>query len=124
MTVILIVTAVITHSCFLSYTYHLNIPNISHQHLRTLTVDTVSVNKPLKEHILGFFFQWWFGGGTDLTPYYLDEEDSKYFHRTLKKACDKHNKKYYPQYKAWCDDYFHIKHRGTNVVHIIFRIIK
>lgn len=56
--------------------------------------------------------QWWFGGGTDLTPYYLDEEDSKYFHCTLKKACDKHDKKYYPQFKAWCDDYFHIKHRG------------
>lgn len=56
--------------------------------------------------------QWWFGGGTDLTPYYLDEEDSKYFHLTLKKACDKHNKKYYPQFKAWCDDYFHIQHRG------------
>ncbi|KAJ4428553.1 hypothetical protein ANN_24597, partial [Periplaneta americana] len=56
--------------------------------------------------------QWWFGGGTDLTPYYLDEDDAKYFHHTLKKACDKHDKKYYPQFKKWCDDYFHIKHRG------------
>jgi coproporphyrinogen III oxidase len=64
------------------------------------------------EQNVGSSFQWWFGGGTDLTPYYLDEEDSKYFHLTLKKACDKHDRKYYPQFKAWCDDYFHIKHRG------------
>lgn len=56
--------------------------------------------------------QWWFGGGTDLTPYYLNEEDSKHFHMTLKKACDKHDKTYYGKFKAWCDDYFTIKHRG------------
>lgn len=56
--------------------------------------------------------QWWFGGGTDLTPYYLDEQDSTHFHRTLKNACDKHDKKYYQQFKTWCDDYFFIKHRG------------
>lgn len=56
--------------------------------------------------------QWWFGGGTDLTPYYLNEEDSKHFHMTLKKACDRHDKTYYPKFKAWCDDYFTIKHRG------------
>jgi len=56
--------------------------------------------------------QWWFGGGTDLTPYYLNEEDAKHFHRTLKAACDKHNPSYYTQFKQWCDNYFHIKHRG------------
>ncbi|GLH03021.1 Oxygen-dependent coproporphyrinogen-III oxidase [Gryllus bimaculatus] len=56
--------------------------------------------------------QWWFGGGTDLTPYYLNEEDSKHFHKTLKEACDKHNKGYYPKFKKWCDDYFHVAHRG------------
>ena len=37
--------------------------------------------------------RWWFGGGCDLTPYYLDEEDAKHFHSTLKSACDKHNTK-------------------------------
>ncbi|CAL7937403.1 unnamed protein product [Xylocopa violacea] len=56
--------------------------------------------------------QWWFGGGTDLTPYYLDENDVKHFHGTLKVACDKHDPSYYPKYKKWCDDYFLIKHRG------------
>jgi coproporphyrinogen III oxidase len=37
--------------------------------------------------------RWWFGGGCDLTPYYLDEEDANHFHRTLKDACDRHNSK-------------------------------
>ncbi|XP_056353433.1 oxygen-dependent coproporphyrinogen-III oxidase, mitochondrial [Oenanthe melanoleuca] len=56
--------------------------------------------------------QWWFGGGTDLTPTYLNEEDAVHFHKTLKEACDKHDLKLYPKYKKWCDDYFYIKHRG------------
>lgn len=55
--------------------------------------------------------QWWFGGGTDLTPYYLDEEDVKHFHDTLKIACDKHDPSYYTKFKKWCDDYFYIVHR-------------
>ncbi|CAB3254236.1 unnamed protein product [Arctia plantaginis] len=56
--------------------------------------------------------QWWFGGGTDLTPYYLNEEDAQLFHTTLKNACDKHDETYYVRFKKWCDDYFHIPHRG------------
>ena len=55
---------------------------------------------------------WWFGGGTDLTPYYLDQADIVHFHQTLKDVCDKHNDKYYDKFKAWCDQYFHVKHRG------------
>ena len=55
---------------------------------------------------------WWFGGGTDLTPSYLFEEDAIHFHRTIKEACDRHDKSYYPRFKAWCDKYFHIPHRG------------
>lgn len=55
---------------------------------------------------------WWFGGGTDLTPSYLFLEDAEHFHRTLKSACDKHDKDYYPRFKAWCDKYFYIPHRG------------
>ncbi|XP_073955507.1 oxygen-dependent coproporphyrinogen-III oxidase [Choristoneura fumiferana] len=56
--------------------------------------------------------QWWFGGGTDLTPYYLNEEDAKHFHGTLKQACDEHDPSYYAKFKKWCDDYFSIPHRG------------
>lgn len=54
---------------------------------------------------------WWFGGGTDLTPYLLDEYDCKHFHSELKKACDKHDSSYYAKFKKWCDDYFYIVHR-------------
>ncbi|TYH57084.1 hypothetical protein ES332_D08G064800v1 [Gossypium tomentosum] len=56
--------------------------------------------------------QWWFGGGTDLTPAYIFEEDVKHFHSIQKKACDKFDPSFYPRFKKWCDDYFYIKHRG------------
>eukprot|EP00243_Klebsormidium_subtile_P003000 TRINITY_DN16132_c0_g1_i1.p1 TRINITY_DN16132_c0_g1~~TRINITY_DN16132_c0_g1_i1.p1 ORF type:complete len:428 (-),score=100.75 TRINITY_DN16132_c0_g1_i1:336-1577(-) len=55
---------------------------------------------------------WWFGGGTDLTPSYLFDEDAKHFHQTLKDTCDQHDESFYPRFKSWCDDYFMIKHRG------------
>ncbi|KAH7667112.1 coproporphyrinogen III oxidase protein [Dioscorea alata] len=56
--------------------------------------------------------QWWFGGGTDLTPAYIFEEDVKHFHTVQKQACDKFDPSFYPRFKKWCDDYFFIKHRG------------
>ncbi|KAL2484381.1 Coproporphyrinogen-III oxidase 1 [Forsythia ovata] len=56
--------------------------------------------------------QWWFGGGTDLTPAYIFEEDVKHFHSVQKSACDKFDASFYPRFKKWCDDYFYIKHRG------------
>ena len=55
---------------------------------------------------------WWFGGGTDLTPYVLLKEDVVYFHTQLKKACDQHDPSYYAKFKKWCDEYFFITHRG------------
>ncbi|KAJ8945704.1 hypothetical protein NQ318_012423 [Aromia moschata] len=58
--------------------------------------------------------QWWFGGGTDLTPYYLNAADAVHFHKTLKEACDNHDKGYYPKFKKWCDEYFNIPHRGES----------
>lgn len=54
----------------------------------------------------------WFGGGADLTPYYPFHEDAVHFHRTLKEACDRHDEALYPRFKAWCDEYFFLKHRG------------
>ena len=54
----------------------------------------------------------WFGGGQDLTPYYLFEEDAQHFHQTCKTACDKHDPEFYPQYKMRCDEYFYNAHRG------------
>lgn len=54
----------------------------------------------------------WFGGGTDLTPHVLFEEDAAHFHLTLKAACDAHQADYYPRFKRWCDEYFFLPHRG------------
>ena len=54
----------------------------------------------------------WFGGGQDLTPYYLFEEDATHFHQTCKTACDKHNPEFYPDYKKKCDEYFWNAHRN------------
>lgn len=54
----------------------------------------------------------WFGGGADLTPYYLFEEDAKHFHRSFKDAMEPFGKDLYPKYKKWCDDYFNNTHRG------------
>jgi len=55
----------------------------------------------------------WFGGGADLTPYYLFDEDAVQFHRTLKKACDQSDSSFYPKFKLQCDDYFNNTHRGN-----------
>jgi coproporphyrinogen III oxidase len=55
----------------------------------------------------------WFGGGADLTPYYLFREDAAHFHRTLADACDRHRPVGdYDRFKAWCDEYFFLPHRG------------
>lgn len=54
---------------------------------------------------------WWFGGGIDLTPYYVFEDDVSHFHRTCKDSLDNLSKKYYPKFKNNCDKYFYLKHR-------------
>lgn len=53
----------------------------------------------------------WFGGGSDLTPYYLDEEDAQHFHQSQKDAADPHGTELYPRFKKACDDYFRNHHR-------------
>lgn len=54
---------------------------------------------------------WWFGGGIDLTPHYVDVEEASTFHLRLKEVCDRHDSRYYQIYKPWADEYFYIKHR-------------
>lgn len=54
----------------------------------------------------------WFGGGQDLTPYYLFDEDAIHFHTICKEACDKHHAEFYPKYKETCDTYFWNAHRN------------
>jgi len=101
-------------------------PFESGQKLKFDVVGISSVNHPLNPHAPTMHFNfryfevtdeegkrvWWFGGGCDLTPSYLYEEDAIHFHSEFKKACDKHNPRYYPDFKKWCDEYFFIKHRG------------
>ncbi|MES2567822.1 MAG: oxygen-dependent coproporphyrinogen oxidase [Bacteroidota bacterium] len=53
----------------------------------------------------------WLGGGIDLTPHYIIDEDAIFFHTQLKKVCDDHHYTYYPEFKTWADNYFYINHR-------------
>lgn len=92
-------------ACGISSVIHPKNPNVPtlHFNYRFFQVE-VGPNK----------YESWFGGGTDLTPYYLDEDDVKHFHKTLKQACDKHDKNYYTDFKKWCDKYFVITHRNES----------
>jgi coproporphyrinogen III oxidase len=53
----------------------------------------------------------WFGGGIDLTPIYVSEEQTLFFHEKMKEACDQFDPTYYPKFKVWADEYFFNKHR-------------
>lgn len=92
----------------LSIVLHPKNPHVPTVHLnyRYFEVDDAeNPDKPLA---------WWFGGGSDLTPSYLVEEEVRHFHGTLKKACDQHHQSYWPEFKKWCDKYFYIPHRGES----------
>lgn len=61
----------------------------------------------------------WFGGGADLTPYYLHDGDIAAFHALYRGLCDAFDptKALFPRYKKWCDSYFYLpgrqEHRGV-----------
>jgi coproporphyrinogen III oxidase len=76
-------------------------------HLRSPKVPAVHMNT---RHIVTT--RAWFGGGADLTPMVPNTQDTQAFHAALKAACDRHDAGYYPRFKEWCDDYFHLPHRG------------
>ena len=81
----------------ISLVAHLQSPKVPAVHMNTRHVVTSKA---------------WFGGGADLTPMVEDEADTAGFHAALKAACDRHDPAYYPRYKAWCDEYFFLKHRN------------
>jgi coproporphyrinogen III oxidase len=54
----------------------------------------------------------WFGGGIDLTPIYVNDEQAQFFHSKMKEVCDYYSSEFYPRFKAWADDYFFITHRN------------
>lgn len=74
-------------------------PNVPIIHMNTRYFEMTSGHK-------------WFGGGIDLTPHYVNEEDARFFHYKLKETCDKYHPDFYKDYKQWADDYFFIKHRN------------
>ncbi len=85
----------------------------AHMNLRYLEVRTGDDAPPLRS---------WFGGGADLTPYFLEEDDARSFHAHLRRACDRHDPAFYPRFKKACDDYFRVTHRdeGRGVGGIFF----
>ena len=56
----------------------------------------------------------WFGGGIDLTPHYVVEENAIIFHQRLKDICDKYDTSFYARFKPWADTYFQNTHRGES----------
>ena len=80
-------------------------------HPRNPHVPIIHMNVRYFETASGSEKQWWFGGGIDLTPHYVNPEDARYFHRQIKTVCDRHDPEYYPKFKAWADDYFFLPHR-------------
>jgi len=84
-------------------------------HPRSPKVPTVHLNvryfELTDEH--GNLTDSWFGGGTDLTPFYPHEEDARDFHVALRTMCERHNPRFYADYKQWCDEYFVNVHRDN-----------
>lgn len=91
-------------ACGLSLVLHPSNPMIPTVHANWRYFELYDAN--------GSIVDQWFGGGQDLTPYYLFEEDATHFHRVCKASCDAHDPSYYQKYKARCDDYFYNSHRG------------
>ena len=82
-------------------------------HPRNPYVPTVHMNvRMLAATLPGEAPVCWFGGGMDLTPFYGFEEDAVHFHRSCKEALEPFGDDKYPRFKAWCDEYFFLKHRG------------
>ena len=83
-------------------------------HPRSPKVPTVHLNvryfELTDEH--GHLTDCWFGGGTDLTPFYPHVEDGVTFHRALRDMANRHHARFYPDFKHWCDEYFVLKHRA------------
>jgi coproporphyrinogen III oxidase len=55
--------------------------------------------------------EYWFGGGIDLTPHYVDQQLATDFHQQLKEVSDQYSTDFYPKFKEWADRYFFLPHR-------------
>ena len=99
-------------ACGLSLVLHPKNPMVPTVHANWRYFEMYDTSTSLSSTDSPKIIQQWFGGGQDLTPYYLFEEDAKHFHQTCKTACDKHNPEFYPKYKKQCDTYFWNAHRN------------
>ena len=81
----------------ISVVAHMKNPKIAAAHFNTRYIVTASKS--------------WFGGGCDLTPAILEDEETNAFHSGLEKTCNQHDHQYYPKFKKECDEYFFLKHR-------------
>lgn len=81
----------------ISLVAHMHNPHVPAVHMNTRHIVTT---------------QGWFGGGTDLTPMYPNEEDARTFHAALEAACCQHDPGYYKRFREWCDEYFYLPHRN------------
>ncbi len=81
----------------ISLVAHMHNPHVPAVHMNTRMIVTTRA---------------WFGGGADLTPALDMPEEVAHFHDVLKGACDVHDPDYYPRFRKWCDEYFHLPHRG------------
>jgi len=75
---------------------------IIHMNIRYFEMPAAAGKEPVR----------WFGGGIDVTPHYVIDDDAKFFHSHLKSVCDRFNADFYSKFKIWADDYFFIKHRN------------
>lgn len=92
-------------ACGLSLVMHPSNPFVPTVHCNYRMFELYDQNKKIIDR--------WFGGGTDLTPCYLFEEDAKHFHLTYKIVCDQFDKNFYPKFKNDCDNYFVNYHRNN-----------
>lgn len=88
----------------ISLVAHLRNPFVPAVHMNTRYINTGGIGEDSKG-------KRWFGGGADLTPIMPKDDDTRDFHDALKKACDAYKSDCYAEYKAWCDEYFYLKHR-------------
>jgi coproporphyrinogen III oxidase len=84
-------------ACGISLVAHMRSPLVPAAHMNTRHIITT---------------RGWFGGGADLTPIYPDEAAVAEFHTAFAGACASYDSTSYSRFKAWCDEYFFLKHRN------------
>jgi coproporphyrinogen III oxidase len=94
-------------ACGLSLVIHPLNPYVPTVHANWRYFELYNENDELTDH--------WFGGGADLTPYYLFDEDAIHFHGVLKQSLDPFGRELYPRFKKECDHYFVNHHRNREM---------